>query len=207
MDGTRAFVDRLISWSPVLLLGALAALTYWLDAQVQPTPAHRDGSTRHDADLFLVDFRAVNFDENGKPIESLAAVRGDHFPDDDSIALTKPLFRMTQPDKPAFSIDADRASVSGDRENVYFNGNVHAHREAETRKTAQETEANGPITLETDYLHVVPKTEHADTNRAVTIREPRGIIEGVGLELDNKSKTAKLRSRVSGTFQPQTLKK
>jgi lipopolysaccharide export system protein LptC len=207
MDHTRAFVDRLISWSPVLLLGALAALTYWLDAQVQPTPAHRDGSTRHDPDLFLVDFRAVNFDDSGKPIESLAAVRADHFPDDDSVALTKPLFRMTQPGKPAFSIDADRANVSGDRENVYFNGNVHAHREAEQRSNAHESEANGPITLETDYLHVVPKTERAETNRAVTIREPRGIIEGVGLELDNKSKTAKLRSRVSGTFEPQTVKK
>src|SRR5437868_14594694 len=81
MDRTRAFFDRLIAWSPVLLLGGLAALTYWLDAQVQPQPARRDGSSRHDPDLFLVDFRAVNFDSNGKAIDSLAAVRGDHFPD------------------------------------------------------------------------------------------------------------------------------
>jgi lipopolysaccharide export system protein LptC len=207
MDGTRAFVDRLIAWSPVLLLGALAALTYWLDAQVQPAPPHRDGSTRHDPDLFLVDFRAINFDANGKPIESLAAVRGDHYPDDDSIALTKPDFRMTQPGKPPFRIDADRGTVSGDRENVYFTGHVLAHREAEGSPATSDREPAGPMTLETEYLHIVPKTERADTDRAVTIREPRGIIEGVGLELDNKSKTAKLRSRVSGTFQPQAVKK
>ena len=61
--------------------------------------------------------------------------------------------------------------------------------------------------LETEDLHVIHKTEQADTDRRVTIREPRGIIEGIGLDLDNKSKTAKLRSRVSGTFEPQTLKK
>jgi len=36
MTGARAVFDRLIAWSPVLLLGGLAALTYWLDAQVQP---------------------------------------------------------------------------------------------------------------------------------------------------------------------------
>src|SRR5438046_10102462 len=83
MDVTRAFVDRLISWSPVLLLGCLAALTYWLDAQVQPPTAHRDGSSRHDPDLFLADFRAINFDADGKPIEALAAALGDHYPDDD----------------------------------------------------------------------------------------------------------------------------
>ena len=35
MDRTREIIDRFIAWSPVLLLGALAALTYWLDAQVQ----------------------------------------------------------------------------------------------------------------------------------------------------------------------------
>jgi len=207
MDGTRAFVDRLISWSPVLLLGCLAALTYWLDAQVQQGSAHRDGSSRHDPDLFLADFRAINFDADGKPIEALAAVRGDHYPDDDSITLTKPNFKMTQPGKPAFSIDAEHGTVNGDHENVYFNGNVRAHREAESGTAAPDHEPSGPITLETEYLHIVPKTERADTDRAVTIREPRGIIEGVGLELDNKSKTAKLRSRVSGTFQPQTIKK
>ena len=205
MDRTRAFFDRLISWSPVLLLAGLAALTYWLDAQVQQSSPHRDGSSRHDPDLFLVDFRAVNFDADGKPIESLTAARGDHFPDDDSIGLTKPRFRMTQTGKPAFSIDADRGNVSGDRENVYFSGNVQAHREAE--QGTQKGESGGGMTLETEYLHVVPKTERADTDRRVTIREPRGIIEAVGLELDNKSKTAKLRSRVSGTFAPQNLKK
>jgi hypothetical protein len=28
-------LDRLIAWSPVLLLGAFAGLTYWLNAQIQ----------------------------------------------------------------------------------------------------------------------------------------------------------------------------
>ena len=207
MDGTRAVVDRLVSWSPVLLLGALAALTYWLDAQVQPPAPHRDGSARHDPDLFLSDFRAINFDADGKPIESLAAVRGDHFPDDDSIGLTKPKFRMMQTGKPAFTVDAERGIVSGDHENVYFSGNVQAHREGAPPAKAQDREASGPMTLETEYLHVIPKTERAETDRPVTIREPRGIVAAVGLDLDNKSKTAKLHARVSGTFEPQNLKK
>ena len=62
-----------------------------------------------------------------------------------------------------------------------------------------------PITLETEYLHVVPKTERADTDRRVTIREPRGIIEAVGLELDNKTKTLKLKSKVQGSFEPRAI--
>ena len=207
MDRTRAFVDRLIAWSPVLLLGGLAALTYWLDAQVQPPAAHRDGSTRHDPDLFLVNFRATNFDPEGKPRETLAAVRGDHFPDDDSAELTQPTFKITQAGKPTFSVNAERGKVTGDRENVYFTGNVRAHREADEAGTAKDHEAAGPITLETEYLHVIPKTERAETDRRVTIREPRGIIEAGGIELDNKSKTVKFKSRISGALEPRVLGK
>ena len=42
----QAWFDRLIAWSPVLLLGALAALTYWLNAQVQVAGPSFDGSGR-----------------------------------------------------------------------------------------------------------------------------------------------------------------
>src|SRR5882724_1995589 len=122
MTGTRALIDRLIAWSPVLLLGGLAALTYWLDAQVQPTAARRDGCSRHDPDLFLVNFRAVNYDENGKPRESLQATRGNHFPDDETTELTKPHIRITQTGKPPFEVNSDRAKISGDREHAYFTG-------------------------------------------------------------------------------------
>ena len=51
----------------------------------------------------------------------------------------------------------------------------------------------------------MPDKEIARTDKAVTIEEPRGIIRSVGLELDNKAKTLKLRSGVSGTLQPQAL--
>ena len=90
MDRTRNLLDRLVAWSPVLLLGGLAALTYWLDTQVQPAPVHRDGSTRHDADLFLTDFRAITFGDDGKPSEVLAAAKAEHFPDNDTAELTDP---------------------------------------------------------------------------------------------------------------------
>ena len=42
------------------------------------------------------------------------------------------------------------------------------------------------------------------TDRPVTITDPRGTINSTGLEYDNKAKTLKLRSRVSGQLQPQS---
>ena len=203
MDHTRALFDRLVAWSPVLLLGGLAALTYWLDAQVQGPPERRDGSTRHDPDVFLDNFRAITFDANGHPRETLAAQRAEHFPDDDSAAVTAPQLALTETGRPTVTLVAQKARLTGDRENGYFEGAVKVHRDGEEPSAANDHPA-GPVTLTTEFLHVVPKEYRVDSDQAVTIEEPRGIIRGKGFAFDNKAKTVTLHSNVSGTFQPNT---
>ena len=65
--------------------------------------------------------------------------------------------------------------------------------------------ALGVFFLVTQHLlvRVLPKQSRADTTRPVTITDARGIIQAVGMELDNEAKTLKLKSRVRGTFQPK----
>jgi lipopolysaccharide export system protein LptC len=201
MDRTREFVDRLVAWSPVLLLGALAALTYWLDAQVQSPAARRDGSARHDPDLFLHDFKAITFDANGKPRETLSAALARHYPDDESAELDTPTLSLSEPDRPAMTITAERGRIDGDRAHGEFSGNVVVTRDADP--TPSKDGPNGPVTLRTESLKVATKEQRVSTDRAVTIEEPRGIIRGQGLEFDNKAKVVRIRSRVNGTFQPR----
>ena len=202
MDRTRALLDRCVAWSPVLLLGALAALTYWLDAQVQPPPARRDGSSRHDPDLFLQDFKAVTFDAQGKPHEGLSAARAEHFPDDDSAELASPSLSLTEPGRPTMTITADRGRIDGDREHGEFHGHVRVERAADPHP-AKGDEPSGPVTLTTDALRVSTKEQRVQTDEPVTVEEPRGIIRGRGLEFDNKTKRVRINSHVSGTLQPQ----
>ena len=194
------WLDRLVAWSPIALLAGLAALTWWLDAQVNIGNGGRDGNARHDPDLFAEGVRAVELDASGNPVQTLAATRARHDPDDGTVEFEAPRFVMTQPERPRFAVTADRARVSGDRENAYFEGNVKASRAGEI---GGEDPA-GPITLTTEFLHVIPKLDRAQTDRAVTIEEPRGIIRGRGFTFDNKAKTVDLKSNVSGTFQPST---
>ena len=47
------------------------------------------------------------------------------------------------------------------------------------------------------------KDDKIVTDKAVTIADPRGIINATGMEYDNKNKTVKLKSRVSGQIEPQ----
>ena len=197
----RSWLDRATAWSPVLLLGSLAALTYWLDAQVQAPQPRRDGSARHDADLFVEGVRAVKLDTDGNPLQSLTARRADHFGDDQTTEFKDIALALTQPGKPPFRVTAREGTLSGDRENISFKGNVRAIREAMPASGAEE--AQGPVTLTTEYLHVQPNRETADTDKPVTITDPRGTINATGMEFDNKTKSVNFKSRVSGQLQPK----
>jgi lipopolysaccharide export system protein LptC len=181
------------------MLAALAALTYWLDAQVHDTGTRRDANLRHDPDLIVEGVRAVELDKSGNAVQVLSAQRARHFPDDGTVEFDEPRFTMKQPDRPKFSVEAQRGRVSGNREDAYFEGAVRATRDAEG---TQDDDA-GPISLTTEFLHVIPKADRAETDRPVTIEEPRGIIHADGLTLDNQAKTLKLHSKVRGTIVPR----
>jgi lipopolysaccharide export system protein LptC len=226
MSAGRRFLDQLTSWSPVLLLGGLAALTYWLDAQVQTQGPRRDGTMRHDPDLFVEQVRAVTYDADGRVQQSLAAARAEHFPDNDGVEFVSPAITLTEPGKPRFAVTANRGTLTGNREIVIFNGNVRATRDPQPavppagagagagvpakgkdmskapKAAVPVGDATGPITVTTQMLRVFPKAARADTTEAVTIEEPRGIIQAVGMEFDNQARTLKLKSNVRGTLQP-----
>ena len=197
MTRGRAWLDRLIAWSPVFLLGAFTALTYWLNAQVQPGGAAFDGSGRHDTDLYIEDFKAVSLDPQGHIRQSITARIARHFPDDDTTEFESPLITFSEPGKPPVSITADRGMITGDQQNAYFTGNVKGVREA-----AAAERDKGPVVVTSEYLHVLPKEDKIETDKPVTISDPRGIIHATGMEFDNKAKTFKFKSRVSGQLQP-----
>jgi len=192
-----AMLDRLIAWSPVLLLGAFAVLTYWLNAQIQVGMQKFDGSGRHDPDLYIKNFRAVSLDAQGRVRQALTAKVARHFPDDDSTEFDTPLITFSDPDKPQLTVTSDRATITGDREHAYFYGNVKGVRDA-----AKGDASDGPVVMTSEYLHVLPKEDRVLTDKAVTIKDPRGIINAIGMEFDNRSKKVKFGSHISGQLLP-----
>jgi len=205
MRRARALIDRWTAWSPVLLLAALAALTFWLDAQVQSNGTAPRGDLRHDPDIFITNFRAVSFDAAGKVKQSLTAQRAQHHPDDDSVDFVAPLLVLTDPTRPKLTVRSDSGTLSGDRETMLFRGHVHALREPPP-DSGPGGDGNGVLTLTTELLRVLPNKGIAETDRPVTIEEARGIIHGVGITLDNQARTMKVKSGVRGSFQPESQK-
>jgi len=59
------------------------------------------------------------------------------------------------------------------------------------------------MTLQTDYLRVVPDRDWAETDRPVLIFDVRNTIHAVGLEMDNNARTLKLLSQVRSVHEPR----
>src|SRR4029453_290372 len=171
-----------------------------------PAPcARRGGSGRPDPDIYVDGFRSITLDEKGRPTQIIEGKRALHFGDDQTTEFTNPMLAQTEAGKPAFRITAAHGKLSGDRKDVVFTGSVRAVRDAGPIRPGESP--TGPVTVTTEYLHVIPDKELATARNPVTIEDPRGTIPPPGLQLDNKAKPLKLNPAIRGTLQPQALPK
>jgi lipopolysaccharide export system protein LptC len=191
---TRRRQDRLTAWAPAYMLALLAALTYWLNIQVQ-MPGASDAKGRHDPDYFLDNFVGTRLGADGKPQQILSALKLVHYPDDNTTHLDGPNFVVMEQAKAPMRITALRGLVTASGADAYFYGEVRATREPLPDAAGEES-----LTITTEYLHVIPDKDWAETDQPVTIIRPRAIIHAVGMHLDNKTHTAKLLAKVRGEF-------
>jgi lipopolysaccharide export system protein LptC len=186
-------VSRIRHWLPLLPLLALLAATYWLNQQVLPGKVQPE-SKRHDPDAIMENFSATNLNVQGEPNFILAAKKLLHYPDDDSTTVDEPRITMLSPGQPAIHATAEHGTVSKKGDEVFLRDNVKVLREASAQR--------GQMTLQTQYLHIVPDQDLADTDRAVTIVDTHNIVHATGMEMNNKTRTLKLLSQVKSEYVP-----
>lgn len=193
MMSPHGFMEKARAWLPLLPLLLLLAAAYWLNLQVQPLPQIQ-GQQRHDVDYVVDNFSAVTLNLQGNPRFTLAAEKLWHYPDDDTTHLQMPQISSLFADRPPVVTSAQTGTISSKGDDVYLYDEVRVVRPA--------SGDSGEQRFATDYLHVVPDRDWAETNQAVVITSPYNVIRGVGMELDNKARTAKLLSSVRATHEP-----
>lgn len=190
---TTPFVEKARAWLPLLPLLLLLLATYWLNQQVLPLPKNQ-GQQRHDIDYAVDRFSAVTLDTNGQPRYIIAAERLWHYPDDDTTHLQMPQFTSLYPDRPPTLTSAQTGMLSSKGDHVYLYDEVRVLRPAIDNAVEQR--------FATDYLHLVPDRDWADTDQSVVVTDRYNTLRAVGMELDNKARTVKLLSRVRATHEP-----
>jgi lipopolysaccharide export system protein LptC len=183
--------ERLSAWFPLLLLGALAGLTFWLDRAVQLPPVATN-VLRHDPDYIVNGLSAVRMGADGRTKSTLTAAKMLHYPDDDSTLLTTPRWVSYEPDAPPLTITSREAMVSSNGEDIVFRDNVRVVRAAH----AEHSE----LVLETSLLHAIPDKNIAETDQPVKITDANTVVHAIGLELNSETHVLKLLSQVKGTY-------
>lgn len=183
---------------PLVLLSLMALLTFWISRSVQPTAAKIDGSSRHDPDYIVNNFVTTQTDINGDLRYKLAAVEMKHFPDDDSTILQRPRYTQFAVDKPYTQVEGLRGYVSSNGEQVEVVDNVRVVRQA--------FEEKGEMTVDTDYLKILPNEEIVQTPSPVVIRQaPKTVIYATGMVYDKKSRTVTLLNKVKAHYEKPVI--
>ncbi len=190
---TIRLVEKARPWLPLLPLLLLLAATYWLNQQVQPLPQIQS-QQRHDIDYYVDNFSAVTLNQEGQPRFILAAEKLWHYPDDDTTHLQMPHLTSLYPDRPPTLTSSQTGMLSSKGDEVFLYDEVRIVRPASPGFIEQN--------FATDYLHVIPDRDWAETDQAVVMTNPYNVIRAVGMQLDNKARTAKLLSRVRATHEP-----
>ena len=186
--------ERYTGWLALVLLGLLAALTFWLERVVQPPTGPQSRSLRHDPDYIVDRLFATRMDQQGRVKHTLHAAKMTHFPDDDVTLLAEPRLVIYGEDRAPVTVTSREARLSGNGENVYF--------ERQVRVVRAPHGDQSELVLETQYLHVMPEDNIAKTDRPVTIRNANTVINASGLELNSETRFLELQGRVSGTYEP-----
>lgn len=186
-------LEKARSWLPLLPLLLLLAATYWLNQQVQPLPQVQ-GQQRHDVDYYIDNFTATSLNIQGQPRFTLNAEKLWHYPDDDTTHLQMPHLTSLYPDRPPTLTTSLTGMISSKGNDVFLYDEVRIVRPASAGFLEQD--------FATDYLHVVPDRDWAETNLPVVMTNKYNVIRAVGMELDNKARTVKLLSHVRATHEP-----
>ena len=185
---------------PIALLSILVIMTAWINHVVQPTKPKLDGSSRHDPDYIMSNFVTTQTDINGDLRYKLASVEMKHFPDDDTTNLQQPRYIQFSANKPYTQVQALRGHVSSNGDQVQLIDNVKITRQAFAEK--------GEMTIETNYLNVLPNEDLARTDSPVIIRQaPKTIIYATGMTYEKKNHTVTLLNKVRAHYERPEVKK
>jgi lipopolysaccharide export system protein LptC len=184
---------------PLLLMLALAALSFWLERTVREEEGEHPSVRRHDPDYIVDNLLHTRYNEQGAVESTLAAAKMLHYPDDDSTDLIAPRVVQTKPAEPRMTVTADRGTLSQDGEEVFLYGNVLVVRESGPERSESQ--------MRTSFLHLVRAHSVVRTDRDVVVTEADRVLSARGMQYHNDTQELFLRERVRGRFAPRKKEK
>lgn len=198
----RLALDRLSIYLPIILMGVLALGTVWLvritPQLVAPAPA---APARHEPDYTMQQFSVRTFGPQGALRSEILGELASHFPDTDTLEISKARIRTLDGQSRLTVATASRALSNADGSEVQLFGNATVVREAWTDAQGNQQPR---IEFHSEFLHAFTDTQRVVSNRPVTMVRGPTSARADSFEFDNLKRTAQLSGRVRATLTPRT---
>jgi lipopolysaccharide export system protein LptC len=179
-------------WVSPVLLGILAALSWWLYRNAaEPRPPVR-GASDNSPDAFVEDMVLSTLDSNGRLAHRLTAERAEHFPGDRA-ELLAPALEVHRPQGMPWSVRSKYATVSAAGRQIELRGGVEIHRQPEP--------GDGAVHAYTSHLLLRPDDKYAETDAAVRYLSAGTQLTAVGMRAFFDEGRVELLSRVTGRYE------
>jgi lipopolysaccharide export system protein LptC len=183
---------RRLSLARVSLLAAIGGfsalilyVTFYSGSRYTPMVKIEDPNR---IDFYLNDATSRAFNEQGELASITTSPRTEFFEDTQIALLTTPIMDLRRANGERWIIKSQQGQWQEDLERLTLSGNVDAQRSPEA------------MTITTEKLLAYPKTKQAETDLAVTIRTPTGILRAIGMQADLNADRIEFLQDVRGHY-------
>jgi LPS export ABC transporter protein LptC len=178
-----------------LILITLILLGTWYTWQQLTRPSNPFVSRRQ-ADAYATQVIIFHTDSTGNLYNELKTPLSVHYPLNDNIALTTPLFHLFLKNNETWELSAQNGLLK-EKNNLLQLWNNVTLKQKKDANTAHST-------LTTSTLNINLKEKTAETSAPVTITQANQELHAIGLHADFTTKTIQLLSQVKGQLKPST---
>lgn len=175
----------------VVILILLTAISFWSSRKHEIELAEPVAGLDTKLNYVLRDFELQFFDENGQQTINMRAPVLSNDPELQLGTIERPVIQLNEPDA-FWTLTADAASVTADREHLQLTGQVHVER--------LESATGKKVELSTSDVQVEITPQTASSDQPVSMFDGYNQLNAIGLELDMKANTFKLKQQVKATY-------
>lgn len=175
----------------MIVLVLLTAVSFWASRNQDNEAPVPVAGLDPKLNYVLRDFELQFFDENGQPTINMQAPVLRNNPELQLGTIEHPVIKLNQPGV-VWNLTSDSATVTTDKEHVKLSGQVHVQR--------HESATGNWVEFNTREIQIEITPQTASTDQAVNMFDGYNQLSGVGLELDMKTNTFKLKQQVKATY-------
>jgi lipopolysaccharide export system protein LptC len=191
----------LLRLMPLILMGTLTLLTFWLVQKV--TPPEKSSLERvrlHEPDYTITNGALSALNEMGNTKYRVLGNKVIHYDDDASIDILTPRIRLFQLDKAPVTVKSDTGHLDGDLTILDLIDNASIFRPAQAATSSQA--ATLRMLASSTYFKVLINDDIIETNKPITLEQGISIMQSTeGGKFNNIEQSMTLLGQVKGRIE------